>query len=106
METLNVTIKPEHFQRATGFGDPFGCPLAVALKEILPDGSEVSVALGGLSITYKEGKSVYYKIPYLTIWGAASSEYSYGDIQRYILKAKESLVGIPTVEIELTLLID
>jgi hypothetical protein len=42
METIQVTIKTEHYRRSDGFVNPYGCPLAQALSDIKP-GSNIQV---------------------------------------------------------------
>lgn len=101
MEDLKITIIPEDFRNAPrGYENISlfkGCVLWQALKRLYPQ--EVAIEVG-YKKAYIGGKG--YFIPVERTWGLDPSDYPAKLITELSQRAKESLEGIPTVELVLT----
>jgi hypothetical protein len=97
METIRVTIKPDHFRRALVFWGA-DCPLKIALKD---EGHKVIWVRTGTANIEQKGKNVMYNIP-IDQWGGYRCPYPPGFIDKLCQRAKESISSIPTVELQLT----
>jgi len=40
---MEIQVKTEHFRESNGFMDIFNCPLALAIKDVVPEGTSVRV---------------------------------------------------------------
>jgi hypothetical protein len=93
-DQFEVTIGPEDFRDATEYRDPFGCPLAIALK-----GKFIGAAIS-VSFSFAQIEGNYYRFGF-SQWG---DKISIAAINDYIEMAKDdiSLYDIPTITLTLT----
>ena len=104
METIKILITPEDFKNAPNgyIGDE--CPLAQSLlrRGLITEGDYVMTA--SKILDRKAHVALLGIVDWEKNWGGdypAAEKNSYAQIQEWSEKAKESLEGIPTVELEL-----
>jgi hypothetical protein len=55
---INIKVTTKHFRKSTGYTDPWGCPLAMAIKDVYPN-SQILINIGNANID-----GVNYEITY------------------------------------------
>lgn len=101
--TIEVKVTTKHFKNATQYTDSNSCPLALAVKDVFPDATSISVVIGSVRININ-GEYQIFKVT--TKWSNSQSIYrgkfKFMSIDDMISLAKEG-VRIPTEKLVLEL---
>lgn len=57
--TIEVKVTTKHFKNATQYIDNGGCPLALAVKDVFPDATCISVYRGSVNVWIKDNKHTF-----------------------------------------------
>lgn len=96
MDTIEITITPEDFRKATSYMS-YECPLKQALTTKFPKVPIIQVS--GIDVHIG---SLVYDIPWVEIWGGPQAEYSSRRITQLCTLAKTDTTDIPTITLKLT----
>ena len=105
-DTIEVTIKPHHFAKSTGFTGPQTCPLAQALTEMFPE-EPIHVSVSKVFFG-KDLEIEYFMEGWTEINGEMDKKHFEGqknfDLTDYVSQlAREAKEGKPVPEFHVTL---
>jgi hypothetical protein len=89
---MKIEVTTKHFREASNFISNIKCPLALAIKDVVPEGTDIGV--GGEDVDIDDKR---YSIS--LNWGR--SEYTPTIINKMIWAAKQD-IELPTVTVTLT----